>query len=1439
MKEKLPGIKRLKPDSTLISVGMAWAILLVALTVTAVYSYSTKQSVEENSRKDFSFECNEIMGSVHARLHAHAALLRAGASFIESCDTVSRKEWEIFISNQKTEKNLPGVQGLGYSIIVSGKKLNVHEQHIRNSGFPDYKIKPEGKRGIYTSIIYLEPFTGRNLQAFGYDMFSEPVRREAMEKARDLNVAFLSGKVKLVQESNTDIQAGTLMYVPVYRQGMPISTVAERRRAIKGWSYSPYRMNDFMAGVLGNYQDKLRGRIQMQIYDNDSVIPDALLFDSQSGQKARFAGSAVMKLQLPVDFNGKHWTLYFAKNMERPYFYLYKEVLLVLFGGIALSLLIFMLALLLIKNRSRLELTIQLASTLKENLDKHVALYNAIPDAVFVSDSTTGLIEEINHKASEQYGYQYDEFIGLGSSDVKLLPAQPESTEPKVEQFIHDHYHKKKDKTIFPVELSTSTFEFGNMQKIITVARDITDRIKAENELSLKNEAFENSLAAQGITDKNGVFTHVNQAFVKMSGYESETEVIGKSLDSFFAEKAGTERDLEALFMTGSWQGEFRAKRKDGSIFITKAFATSIRNKQSVTIGYQTTILDITKEKEAGLELQKSKERYQTLVENVSDAIAVSGPETILYANQKFLDLLGYSEQETLSGSYLRYIHPDDKDGLVENYLKLFEGKIFYKYPARIITKPGSVKWAEFSGIVIEWDGQNAVLSFISDITERKKAEDALLVSEELYKSTIKASPDIIADTDLEGTILMVSPAALLFFGFDSIEEIIGQQILDFIVPADRVKAMTNIDLLIHGKGLGPESYRCLRKDGRIVDGEINGEIIHDADGQPKGFVFILRDITERKLAEVSLRESEEKWRSLVSNSPDYIALHDKDGKYLFLNHFAEGFSEKDILGHSIYEFLAPETTDLFKLKYNESISTWRPVKFEHVALGNNGEMRVYEEPFVPVLTKNEEVNVLAVAKDITEQKLAERKLQEREEHFRLIFEDGSIAMALVNDDFRFTQVNKAFVTLLGYTEAELKNMTFADISDPENIEQDLQQVKRLLNREISLYRTEKKYLTSYKKTVWGLAQVSVMYNKAGEFLSLLVMVNNINERKRAEESLLESQEIFNQFMLNSPIYVFFKDKQIRSIRLSRNFEQMLGQPLDELLGKTMDEIFPSELAKKMIADDIKILHEGKQIELEEEMNGRYYSTTKFPIFIEGKPMYLAGYSIDITSRKLAGDTIKAALHEKEILLREVHHRVKNNLQVVSSLLNLQANKIADKSIKEILEQSRNRIRSIALVHEKLYQTGNFAEINIKEYTRSLVTELFRVYLADPQKIHIRTEIEDVNIPLVYAIPFGLILNEIISNSLKYAFPKDRVTKQKPEIFIKFKTLPDKYLQISIGDNGIGLPDDYAITDSLSLGLYLIRILATEQLDGEIEIDNKKGTIFTITFNPYPVYDKK
>lgn len=1535
---------------------IAWSVLILSLTLTTLFTWQNKLQFEKEEEKQFSFECSEIALSIDARLHAHAQLLRTGAAFFEASDTVSRDDWKTFINFQKLELNLPGVQGVGYAEIIAPEKLAAHTKNIRSQGFADYSVKPAGNRDIYTSIVYLEPFSGRNLRAFGYDMYSEPIRKAAMQRACDNNIASLSGKVMLVQETKTDVQPGTLMYIPVYHHHMPTNTIAERRKAIKGWVYSPYRMIDLMDSILVQNSDKLEKKIKLHIYDSPDIMPKDMLYDSEWRTTAnkKETGDYNTKL-LHLDFNGKILYLQFYKYSNNWNNFLRVELIIVFFSGTVISILLFLLISAYLNKLRRLRISTEMSRNLKASLDRQLALYNAIPDAVLVTDTVTGQIEDINNRAIEQYEYPYQKFLELKDSDLVFKDKNSDKSETRQHSLFHDHFHIAGNGRVFPVEITQSHFELGDVSKTISIARDITQNIQAETDLKIKNEAFEKSIAAQCVFDEKGIIIYANKAFARIMHFSNSREPAGKHFTTIFNDKILAAIVFKSLDENDSWQGEFTALRPDESTFIAVGFFTTIRNNQGKIIGYQTTNLDrtlekenenrlleykaaidqaadgiaianpdlkirflnpawiemhehisheqsemevkhfhtneqfedeflplialmletgtasgeighkkddgttfptwmsatllrdrnneiagylfvahnITQRKKAEAELKKNQERYRKVVENANDIIIVSIPDRVAFANQKFYDLLGYTHDEVDVNSYTMYIHPDDQEELLGRYLKLFEGIPLHKVPARILDKNQNVIWAEFSGIAIDWEGQLAVLSFVSDITQRKKAEDALHASEALYRSTINASPDDITVTDLEGFIQMVSPVALTLIGAVSEDELIGHSILEFIAPEE----VTIVAEIIYNMPTltkkGPKYYKLKRIDGSIFDAEVNGEVIRDSANQSTGLVFIIRDVSERKKAEEALRESEEKWRSLVDNTPDFIALHDKNGNYLFLNHYAEGYSENDIIGKNVNDHLSPETKDLFIEKFNECITSWKPVRFEHKAAGEYGNIKVYDESLVPVLTKNQEINVLAVARDITQQKQWELKLIAQEKHFRQIFEEASIAMALVDKDFHITQINIAFEKYLGYTEEELRNKTFADITVERFIEENRKQLLKLINGEISMYRTEKQYKRKDKTIVWGLVQVSAMHDKNGEITSQLVMINDINDRKAAEESLLKSEEIFNQFMLNSPIYVFFKDNQIRSHRLSRNFEEMIGRPLNELIGKSMYDLFPTELAKKMVADDKKILEEGKQVEIEEELNGHYYTTTKFPIFIDKKPLYLAGYTIDITERKLANDTLRATLKEKEILLREVHHRVKNNLQVVSSLLNLQSDKSENALMKEILMQSRNRIRSIALVHEKLYQTGNFAEINFREYAISLTHELFRAYAADPAKIHVRTLIEDVNIPLIYAIPCGLILNEIISNSLKYAFPENREKISQPEIIITIKTLPDNNLQILAGDNGIGLPDTYTPTDTTSLGLYLIHILATEQLDGTISVNNKKGTTFTITFNPF------
>jgi len=223
----------------------------------------------------------------------------------------------------------------------------------------------------------------------------------------------------------------------------------------------------------------------------------------------------------------------------------------------------------------------------------------------------------------------------------------------------------------------------------------------------------------------------------------------------------------------------------------------------------------------------------------------------------------------------------------------------------------------------------------------------------------------------------------------------------------------------------------------------------------------------------------------------------------------------------------------------------------------------------------------------------------------------------------------------------------------------------------------------------------------------------------------------------------------------------------------------------------------------------------------------------DITERKMAEERVRASLREKEVLLQEVHHRVKNNLQIVYSLLGLQSDYIKNKQALEVFRESQNRIKSMALIHEKLYQSKNFAEIDLTDYVNSLTTNLFHTHHIKPNAIRMRTDIRNVYLGLETAIPCGLIINELVTNALKYAFPNGN----KGFIRVGLRLGSDKKYTLIVSDNGVGLPENVDIHNTKTLGLQLVDSLV-EQLEGSIEIDRKKGSSFKIRFGDLKYLDR-
>ena len=344
---------------------------IFGVTLTLIAVFYTREDVASQIRRELSLIGEETAAKIQDRLRAHALILRSGAAFFMGSEDVSRAEWRAFVERSQIHPNLPGIAGIGFSRAIAPEQLAEHERSVRAEGFPEYRVWPEGERALYSAIVYLEPFSGRNLRAFGYDMFSEPVRRAAMERACDLDVAALTGRVRLVQEHERDVQAGTLMYVPVYRVEAPIATIEQRRAALVGWVYSPYRMDDLMRGILGGWDRDDTRRIQLRLYVGEQAAPESLLHASDPTDEQDWNAVGLAIPPIPIDFEGQHWRLELTRSDWRTALLWDIRVWMVAASGLLLSLLI--AALLFALGRFRLQ-AVRLSLELEARAQAEAAL---------------------------------------------------------------------------------------------------------------------------------------------------------------------------------------------------------------------------------------------------------------------------------------------------------------------------------------------------------------------------------------------------------------------------------------------------------------------------------------------------------------------------------------------------------------------------------------------------------------------------------------------------------------------------------------------------------------------------------------------------------------------------------------------------------------------------------------------------------------------------------------------------------------------------------------------------------------------------------------------------------------------------------------------------------------------------------------------------------
>lgn len=610
----------------------AWAVLVVCLLLASMAWYGLRMQSMNNAKQQFELQVRDAVESIEDRLRQHEQILLGGVALFDASGTVSRAEWRAYVARLALGENYPGIQGVGFSQIVQPAELPAHIAAIRAEGYPQYTVRPAGERPIYTSIIFLEPFSGRNLAAFGFDMMSEATRANAMRRAAESGKTAITGKVKLVQETQGKAQAGFLMYLPVYRKRQPLTTPAERWKALQGFVYSPYRVNDLMQGILGERVHAL----DFTIYDGKGEDEAARMYASTDELPAvPRTAPPLLSTQRSIHAYGREWTL---RLDSRPDFEAsvqsWLNMVVPILGG-AISVLLFVVISFLISRRERAEeLAVQMTGKILSNEERvrlnetrtQAVLDNVLDGIITISEH--GIVESFNKSAEKIFGYTAAEVI---RNNVKML--MPEPYHSQHDGYLHNFVStgkkkiigigrevvgRRKDGSTFPMDLAVSEMRLGDKRMFTGIVRDVSQRKQAEELIAqtsrLNQEILDSADYAIISTDTNGIILTFNRAAEKMLGYRAD-ELVGKSTPALFHDaeevlrrareltKAGVpvEPGFE-VFVALARRGqadthEWTYIRKDGSRFPISLTVTALHDGAGAVTGFMGMAQDISEKR--------------------------------------------------------------------------------------------------------------------------------------------------------------------------------------------------------------------------------------------------------------------------------------------------------------------------------------------------------------------------------------------------------------------------------------------------------------------------------------------------------------------------------------------------------------------------------------------------------------------------------------------------------------------------------------------------------------------------------------------------------------------------------------------------------------------------------------------------------------------------
>lgn len=746
------------------------------------------------------------------------------------------------------------------------------------------------------------------------------------------------------------------------------------------------------------------------------------------------------------------------------------------------------------------------------------------------------------------------------------------------------------------------------------------------------------------IVDAEATTTFVNDKLARMLGYTID-EMMGRSVFDFVNEEdwRETRQHLERGKQGLKEQRDFQFRRKDGSSVWTMISTTPLFDDAGTFTGGLAMLMDVSDRKRAELTLRESEAKFRALAETTSAAIFIYRGLDLLYVNATTEAHTGYSREELLKKSLAEVVHPEFRELVKERALARQRGEpVPDRYEFKILTKTGETRWVDATSSSVEYGGQPAVIGTAFDITDRKRAEEALGESEAKFRVLAQTAASVILIYQ-DSKLVYVNPFSAVMSGY-SVEEQLSMDFWDIMHPDSR--ELVKERGLARLRGETPPSryeFRILTKSGETRWLDFSASNV-EFQGKPSVLGTAL-DITERKRAEQALHKSQSRLQHVLSISPAIVYSLRIEGDKFVPEWVSESITR--LTGYTITEALdvawwknhlhpddrARVKAELPRLFINDRVVL--EYRFQHKDAGFHW---IHDEMLLVRDDSGKAVEVVGSWADVTERREAERALRENEERYRDLVENARDIIYTHDLNGNYTSVNKAVEQITGYTREEALKLNFTQSIAPEY----LATVRQMIAAKLE---TQRKTIYDLEIIAKDRHRVAVEVNtrlvlQDGVPIGVTGIARDVTARKRVEEALRESQAQLQAILDNCPSMIFQKDLEGRYLQVNREFERTFNLSAAQVFGRTDAELFPPDIAAAFLSTDRNVLEAGRSLEFEETAHyaggPHTYIVHKFPLQDStGRVYAVGGISTDITARKVAEDELRK---QKEILQKIIDH---------------------------------------------------------------------------------------------------------------------------------------------------------------------------------------------------------